>query len=109
RPTRWLWRDRIPAGELVLTPGRGGIGKSTFHAWAIAHVTNGTMPGGHEGHPRAAIIAATEDSWDQTIVTRLIAAGADLDKVYRVDVVTAEDGERSISLPRDVDGLAREI
>lgn len=109
RPTRWLWRDRIPAGELVLTPGRGGIGKSTFHAWAIAHVTNGTMPGVHEGHPRAAIIAATEDSWDRTIVPRLIVAGADLDKVYRVDVVTDDDGERSISLPRDVDGLAREI
>jgi hypothetical protein len=109
RPVRWTWNGRIPAGEFTLTPGRGGIGKSTFHAWVVAHLTRGTLPGVHFGMPKPCIIAASEDSWARTIVPRLIAAGADMDLVYRVDVITESDVEVSISLPRDVDGLAEEI
>lgn len=109
RPVHWTWTHRIPAGELTLTPGRGGIGKSTFHAWLIAHLTMGTLPGIHHGRPKPCIIAATEDSWDRTIVPRLIAAAADLNLVYRVDVVTATGNEVHVSLPADLDGLEREI
>lgn len=109
RPVRWTWDLRLPVGEVALTPGRGGIGKSTFHAWALAHLTLGTLPGTHYGQPRPGFIAATEDSWSRTIVPRLIAAGADLDLVYRVDVVTETDGEVSISLPRDMAQLEAEI
>jgi AAA domain len=109
RPVRWTWNGRIPAGEFTLTPGRGGIGKSSFHAWVVAHLTRGTLQGVHFGMPKPCIIAASEDSWARTIVPRLIAAGADMDLVYRVDVITESDVEVSISLPRDVDGLAEEI
>jgi len=109
RPVRWTWTGRIPAGELTLTPGRGGIGKSTFHVWTIAHLTRGTLPGVRLGMPGRCIIAASEDSWDRTIVPRLMAADADMDLVFRVDVVTETDSEVSISLPRDVDKLAGEI
>jgi AAA domain/Bifunctional DNA primase/polymerase, N-terminal len=109
QPVRWLWKDRIPAGELGITPGRGGIGKSTFHAWKIAHLTRGTLPGVYFATPKPCIIAATEDSWARTIVPRLIAAKADLNLIYRVDVITETDAEVSISLPRDVDGLAEQI
>jgi AAA domain len=109
RPVRWAWTDRIPAGELALTPGRGGLGKSTFHAWMIAHLTRGTLPGVHFGTPKPCIIAASEDSWERTIVPRLIAAGADTDLVYRVDVITEADEVVAISLPLDIVGLAEEI
>lgn len=106
RRVRWLWQDRVPAGELTLTPGRAGLGKSTFHAWLIAAVTRGTLPGEYQGTPRSCVIAATEDSWPRTIVPRLIAAGADLDRVHRVDVVTSDDGPARLTLPRDVGQLA---
>ncbi|MQA01740.1 MAG: AAA family ATPase [Streptosporangiales bacterium] len=109
RPVRWLWADRLPAGEVCLTPGRGGVGKSTFHAWVIAHLTRGTLPGVHQGEPRACIIAAVEDSWQRTIVPRLIAAGADLELAYRADVVTDEGAELSLTLPADCDALAGEV
>jgi hypothetical protein len=109
RPVRWTWTDRIPAGELTLTPGRGGVGKSTFHAWAIANLTRGTLPGVHFGKPKPCIIAASEDSWERTIVPRLLAAGADMDLVYRVDVITETDELVSISLPRDIEALTEEI
>ena len=46
----------------------------------------GGLPGTYFGQPRAVIVAATEDSWAHTIVPRLMAAGADLERVYRVDV-----------------------
>lgn len=110
RPQRvtWLWEDRIPAGEITLTAGLGGIGKSTYHAWMVSEVTQGRLPGVYHGTPKSAIICASEDSWERTIVPRLIAAGADLDRVYRVDVVEAEENVRLI-LPADIDMLADEI
>jgi hypothetical protein len=109
RPVRWAWTDRIPAGELTLTPGRGGVGKSTFHAWVIAHLTRGTLSGVHFSTPKPSIIAASEDSWERTIVPRLLAAGADMDLVYRVEVITETNEQMSISLPRDIEGLIDEI
>lgn len=67
RPVRWLWEDRLPVGELALTPGKGGVGKSSFHVWLIAHLTRGTLPGVHYGTPRTVIICAAEDSWERTM------------------------------------------
>jgi hypothetical protein len=54
------------------------------------------------------IVAATEDSWEHTIVPRLMAAQADLTRVYRVDVVTAEGFEGRLTLPADIGGLAEQ-
>jgi hypothetical protein len=113
RPVRWVWEDngegRIPVGEITSTPGRGGVGKSTFHVWTIAQLTQGTLPGIHFGTPKPCIVAATEDSWACTIVPRLMAAGADLDLVYRVDVTTEADEVVTLSLPLDIDALEEEI
>lgn len=106
RPVVWAWADRIPVGELTLTPGRGGLGKSTFHAWLIARLTRGQLPGVYLGNPHACAIAANEDSWERTIVPRLIAAGADLELVGRVDVATTDSRDgTTLSLPEDVPGL----
>lgn len=109
RPVRWLWRDRIPAGEVTLTPGKGGVGKSTFHVWLIAHLTRGTLPGVHYGTPRPVVICAAEDSWARTIVPRLMAAGADLGMVYRADVFTETSDELSLSLPVDCAALEKQL
>lgn len=109
RPVRWHWDGRIPVGEITLTPGKGGIGKSTFHTWAIAATTKGTLPGAHYGTPKRCLVATSEDSWAHTVVPRLIAAGANLDLVYRVQVVLIEGGETSLCLPADCDLLEEEI
>lgn len=107
RPRRvtWLWDGRIASGTLSLLAGREGLGKSTLTAWLVAQVTQGTLPGGEYGHPRSVIIAATEDSWEYTLVPRLLAAGADLDRVLRVDAVTAAGFTTGLSLPRDITAL----
>ncbi len=109
RPVRWLWRDRVPLGALSLTAGREGIGKSILESTLAAEVTCGRLDGLHKGHPKSVIIAATEDSWEHTIVPRLMAAGADLSRVFRVDVITTDLVETSLSLPRDLVALEQEI
>ncbi|TCB92061.1 AAA family ATPase [Micromonospora zingiberis] len=108
RPVAWTWTDRIPSGALTVIPGREGIGKSLTLAWLTAQITRGVLPGRHHGTPRPVIYAATEDSWAHTIGPRLLAAGADLDMVYRVDV-QHDGGFDALTLPRDCAQLGREI
>jgi hypothetical protein len=108
RATRWSWLDMtmklkwIPQGALTLLGGREGVGKSTLAYWLIAMITRGALPGDNYGRPRSVIIAATEDAWEQTIVPRLMAAGADLSLVLRVDVIRADDLMEGLTLPTDV-------
>jgi hypothetical protein len=109
RPVRWSWKDRIPLGTLALLAGREGIGKSTVGYTLAADITRGRLPGEHDGQPKAVIVAATEDSWEHTIVPRLMAADADLDRVYRVDVTTSEGTETAVSLPRDLLAVERAV
>src|SRR5712691_9346466 len=112
-PVVWAWEDngcgRIPAGSLSLFAGREGTGKSCFLVWLAAKITTGTLPGSFHGRPRSVIYVAVEDSWKYTIVPRLMAAGADLDRVYRAEVQTIEGETYTLSLPLDNDLLKEGI
>ncbi|MET7705451.1 AAA family ATPase [Micromonospora sp. NPDC005413] len=117
-PVVWAWRHeddltdgsgRIPLGSLSVAAGREGTGKSSFGIWLAAMITRGTLPGSLYGQPRAVIYAAVEDSWKYTLVPRLIAAGADLTKVFRVEVVEDEQDGTTLSLPVDNSLLEREM
>lgn len=105
RPVRWLWLDRLALATLALLGGREGIGKSICAYTLAAMITRGRLPGVFEGTPRAVIVAATEDSWEHTIVPRLMAADADLERAFRVDIVTTEMVDTTLSLPRDIPAL----
>lgn len=118
RRVKWLWdttpegapptsEGRIPMGSLTIAAGGPGIGKSQFACWMVAQVTRGTLPGELYGNPRTVIYAATEDSWEMTIVPRLIAAGADLDMVFRIDVHDDEDLHARLTLPTDISLLGK--
>ena len=110
RATRWLWEQEggkwIALGGLTLLSGREGVGKSTWGYRIAALITRGLLPGAYFGCPRAVVVAATEDAWAQTIVPRLMAAGADLDRILRVDVETG-NGTSGLTLPTDVRSLAQ--
>lgn len=101
RPTRWLWAGRFALGAISLIAGPEGTGKSTLAYTLAAEVTRGTLAGDRKGQPKAVLVVATEDSWEHTIVPRLMAAGADLARVYRVEVMTSEDTHGSLNLPHD--------
>ncbi|MEU3982519.1 AAA family ATPase [Streptomyces sp. NPDC026672] len=112
RPVRWLWdttpegapptsHGRIPLYSLAIAAGPPGLGKSQFAVWMAARITTGTLPGELYGRPRGVIYAATEDSWEFTIAPRLVAAGANLELVFRVDV--RDDGQLHARLTLPVD------
>jgi putative DNA primase/helicase len=89
----WLWAGRIALGKQTLIAGEPGLGKSQLSTAIIAAVTTaGTWPNG-EGHaPRGnAIILSAEDGVADTIVPRLMAAGADLDRVHIISAVRNPD------------------
>jgi hypothetical protein len=104
KPVHWLWQDRMAVGTLALLAGREGIGKSTLAYTLVADITKGTLTGYYEREPHSVIIVATEDSWEFTIVPRLMAAKADLTKVFRVE--PTDPDEYGISLPRDIEELS---
>jgi hypothetical protein len=107
---RWLWQGKIPLGELTIAAGREGVAKSQFSIWEAMHVTRGTTEGELNGQPRPVIICAREDSWEHTIKPRLVAAGADVSLVYRVQVRNITSGKSfDLTLPMDNEILEAEI
>lgn len=99
---RWCWEGRLALGTLGLLAGPEGLGKSTLASTIGAQITRGTLPGEYEGQPRAVLVAATEDSFEHTIRPRWEAAGADLDRVYRIEVRVDDTLTMPISLPDDL-------
>ncbi|WP_231707177.1 AAA family ATPase [Tsukamurella sputi] len=98
RTRRILWEldAWIPRGALVLLAGREGLGKSTIACSWCARWT---------GQGRNVIYVHTEDSREHTVVPRLKAAGADLDRILFVDVATETTETGTVVLPLDNDRL----
>ncbi|WP_261555540.1 AAA family ATPase [Frankia tisae] len=100
----WMWTDagqgRLPAGSLSVAAGREGTGKSSFGLWLAAGITQGSLPGIHHGTPGGVIYLAAEDSWEHTLIPRLMVAKADLGRVFRMDVIEGDD-DLALSLPVD--------
>ena len=88
----WLIEDWVPRGALTLLAGREGLGKSTIACYWSAWLTR-------QGY--TIIYLHTEDSREHTVAPRLIAAGADMDKVLFIDVQTETSDTGTITLPLD--------
>jgi putative DNA primase/helicase len=112
----WVWPGRIPEGKLVLVGGPPGLGKSQLIAFIAATVSNGGAWPCGEGStaPGNVIIMSAEDGIEDTIIPRLIAAGANMERIHIVASATKPDGtgRKTFSLKTDVDlleGKAKEI
>jgi hypothetical protein len=106
---KFLWEDRVPVGTISIAAGRGGEGKSSFAIWMAAEISNGTLPGAFYGTPRDTLYVSGEDHWGYMMLPRLIAAGADLTRIHRLDVLTPEGDETTPILPVDVSLLKAAI
>jgi hypothetical protein len=108
--TQWAFRGRVPLGHLTLLSGQPKLGKSTWALDLAAQLSRGEADGDLKGHPIDVAILSYEDHGGATVVPRLIAAGADLDRVHLVDPTINNGGGSTdlITLPRDVDAVAAE-
>lgn len=110
-PIEWAWQNRIAIGKQTLIVGEPGLGKSqltTFLAAAIT--TGGPWPCGEGNAPLGSvIILSAEDDAADTILPRLIAAGADVSRVLIVSSVRDGKNRRSFNLQADLDLLQQEI
>lgn len=83
---RWWWRGRLALGKLTVLEGEPDVGKSTLLLDLAARVSTGRdMPDGTpapEGAGDVLILAADEDGLADTIVPRLLAAGANMGRVH---------------------------
>lgn len=80
RAVDWLWYPYLPLGKVSSLAGQMGQAKSLFTVWLAASVTRGDVLTLRE--PGSVIVLSAEDDPEDTIVPRLEAAGADLDRVW---------------------------
>jgi len=79
-PVRWLWPGRFALGKLSLIAGQPGLGKSFLTLDMAARVSRGDgwpCDSDAKTEPGGVVLLSAEDDINDTIVPRLIAAGAD--------------------------------
>jgi putative DNA primase/helicase len=84
RKVEWLWPGRIPLGKLTTFAGVGGLGKTFVLCDITARVTRGLDwpdSAGVRSERGSVLFISGEDDPDDTLVPRLITAGADLERV----------------------------
>src|SRR6266545_6255538 len=84
RPVRWLWPNRLALGKLAILDGDPGVGKSFLALDLCARLSTGRpFPDGSPcPGPANALVLNGEDGTDDTLVPRLRALDADLDRVF---------------------------
>lgn len=84
---KWLWHPYIPQGKVTIIQGDPGEGKTTFVLAMIALLTKGEPLPEHEigSEPISVIYQTAEDGLGDTIKPRLLAAGADCERVLVID------------------------
>lgn len=117
----WLWPERIPLGKMTLFAGKPDCGKSTAMIDVVARVTTGRdWPDGSKNSlgPRDVLMAVAEDDLSDTVVPRLMAADADLNRIHflnrvRITDIAAEEPTapeiRQLQLAADVAKLRKAI
>jgi hypothetical protein len=84
KPVWWLWPDRVPFDFITIFGGRTGLGKSFVTLDMVSRITRQAVwpdrPG--ECAPAGNVLILSEDPQAEMLVPRLIAMGADLEKVW---------------------------
>jgi hypothetical protein len=110
RAPDWLWPDWLPLGKLAILDGDPGLGKSTLMFDLAARVSkDGIMPDGSQGATGSVIIANAEDDLHDTIKPRLLAAGANAERLFHISEVGPAGARRPLRIPADVPLIGRFI
>ncbi len=107
----WLWNNRIAFGQITVLAGNPGLGKSLITLDIAARVTTGRPwpdepPDAPPRPPANVMLIGEEDNLAQTILPRLVAAGADLNRVFTPDYFVLEG---RLQFPRDGERLGFQL
>ncbi len=108
----WLWPNWVAIGKVSVLAGEGGRGKSTVLCDLAARTsTGGRWPDAAAASPAGGvIILAAEDDVGDTLVPRLMAAGAELARVFVIrSVRDGNQRRRGFSMQADLERLEDEI
>jgi len=108
----WLWPNWIAIGKVAILAGEGGRGKSTILCDLAARTTMGDRwpDGATASSAGGVIILAAEDDVGDTLAPRLLAAGADLARIFVIRSVRDEQQRRrGFNLQADLERLEAEI
>jgi AAA domain len=111
RAIRWFWPERFALGKLGLIGGLPDKGKGLISADIIARCTTGADWPCNEGRaPQGNVIWFTaEDDIEDTVIPRLVAAGADLKRVHIVGMTKNANGTRMFNLATDLPLLEQKL
>lgn len=102
-PIQWLWQGWLPLGKLTILAGEPGTGKTTAVLSFAATVSNGgAFPDGVTCPEGDVLIWSGEDDPGDTLLPRLIAAGANTDRIFFVGDRTVTDETRPFDPATDV-------
>jgi putative DNA primase/helicase len=107
----WLWPNRFALGKLGIIAGLPDEGKGQLVNYMVARVTTGGAWPMNEGRaPLGNVVyLQAEDGLSDTVVPRLAAAGADLNRVHMLGMVGKQGEKRMVSLQTDLGLLRRKI
>jgi len=109
-PINWFWRERFAYGKLGMIVGDPDQGKSQLALDMVARATRGwDWPDGNKCKACNAIIMSAEDDLKDTLVPRLAAAGADLERIRIAKMMRKDDQRFMFSLADDLPKLERLI
>lgn len=92
-PICWLWEGWMAKGKLHILAGPPGTGKTNLILAIAAVLTKGgRLPSGDMATPCNVVIWSGEDSAEDTLIPRLIANGADRQRIYIVSAVKTRKG-----------------
>lgn len=108
-PIKWLWDGYLAQGKLILLAGPAGVSKTTVSMLLAAILTRaGIWPDGSRAPLGDVLIWSGEDDPADTLVPRLLAAGADLERVQFITGTAEEGGEhRPFDPATDMPALRR--
>lgn len=104
----WIWDGYLAAGKLHIIGGSPGTGKTTLALTLAAIIARGgRYPDGSLSRMGRVLIWSGEDDPTDTIVPRLIAAGADLSRVHILSGMTTGPETRPFDPAVDMAELVR--
>jgi hypothetical protein len=95
KPINWIWNGWIAGGKFHLLGGVAGTGKTTISlALAASITTGGRFPDGSKAPKGNVVIWTGEDDVCDTLTPRLMAMGADLDRIHFIQGMKTGNEER---------------